>query len=112
MGGVFHVVQFKFNSGLSEQRLKEICDRVLALRQQCIHPTTRQPYIKVIYGGKENPIEGMQDGHTHTFIVEFDSVADRDYYAVKDPAHRECVQYLGTVVAQIHIVDFVDGVYE
>ncbi|CAH0047333.1 unnamed protein product [Clonostachys solani] len=112
MGGVFHVVQFKFKSGIGAEKLKDICDQMLGLRQKCIHPTTQKPYIKVSYGGKENSVEGLHDGYTHIFIVEFDSTEDRTYYALKDPAHSEYSKLIGSVAAQVHVVDFTDGVYE
>lgn len=33
---------------------------MLALRSACIHPTTNEPYVKSIVGGKDNSPEGLQ----------------------------------------------------
>lgn len=36
---------------------------MLALKDNCIHPETKQPYIKTGQGGKDNSPEGKQVGH-------------------------------------------------
>lgn len=35
---------------------------MLALKDNCIHPETKQPYIKTGKGGKDNSPEGQQVG--------------------------------------------------
>lgn len=36
------------------------CERMLALKDNCVHPTSQQPYIKSASGGKDNSPEGIQ----------------------------------------------------
>lgn len=39
--------------------LNQVCDRMLALKEKCLHPTTNKPYVKMAVGGKDNSPEGM-----------------------------------------------------
>ena len=43
--------------------------------------------------------------------MEFDSVADRDYYALKDPAHLEFANTLKDVVDDLRVVDYAPRVF-
>jgi hypothetical protein len=43
--------------------------------------------------------------------VEFKSVEDRDYYALKDPAHLSYGASLGGIVDKVQVVDFDYGVF-
>ncbi|KAF2120992.1 stress responsive A/B barrel domain protein [Lophiotrema nucula] len=111
MGGVTHIVQVSFKSDVSADVIQETCDRMLGLRESCLHPTTQKPYIRASKGGKDCSVEGMQNGFTHVFVVEFDSVEDRDYYALKDPKHLEFGAFIGTVVSQVQVMDFMSNVF-
>jgi len=42
--------------------------------------------------------------------MEFESVADRDFYVTEDAAHLGFVRGLEGVVRGVRVVDFVDGV--
>ncbi|KAJ5764751.1 stress responsive A/B barrel domain protein [Penicillium odoratum] len=84
---------------------------MLELKEKCIHPVTGKPYIVSSVGGKECSVEGIADGITHAFVVGFASVADRDYYAKKDPAHLDFGASLTPIVQKVHVVDIEHGVY-
>lgn len=38
----------------------KVCDRMLALKDNCIHPESKKPYVKTGRGGKDNSPEGQQ----------------------------------------------------
>lgn len=38
----------------------QVCRRMLALKDNCIHPTSQKPYIKSGIGGRDNSPEGVQ----------------------------------------------------
>lgn len=38
----------------------QVCKRMLALKDACIHPTTKKPYIQTSVGGRDNSPEGHQ----------------------------------------------------
>lgn len=43
--------------------------------------------------------------------MEFEDAADRDYYALKDPAHQDFIKVLQVHIEKVRIVDITDGVY-
>ncbi|GIJ91469.1 hypothetical protein Asppvi_010435 [Aspergillus pseudoviridinutans] len=108
---IIHVVQFQFKSTTSPEVIKDTCTRMLNLRENCIQPTTQKPYIKASAGGKDNSIEGLQNGITHVFVVEFENEADREYYVRTDPAHQAFVKSLDGVIEKAQVVDFTPGVF-
>jgi Stress responsive A/B Barrel Domain len=46
---------------------------------------------------------------THGFVVEFESVEDRDYYTSKDPTHLAFTKVAGEVLVKAIVVDFNPG---
>lgn len=55
-----------------------------------------------------------QKGYSHLFVMEFDNIADRDYYVSEDPTHKEYVKKLTTgdfPVEEVQVLDFAAGVY-
>lgn len=38
----------------------QVCKRMLALQDQCVHPTSKKPYVKSHGGGRDNSPEGHQ----------------------------------------------------
>lgn len=83
---------------------------MLGLRDKCVHPTTKAPYIRTSSGGRNNSIEDVKAGYSHGFVVVFESEADRDYYVKEDPAHREFVKSLEGKVDKVGVVDYAPGV--
>jgi hypothetical protein len=106
---------------------------MLELKDQCLHPTTKMPYIKLAVGGKQSSPEGLtvsitssfivnlhvilidsqfyQSGITHTFVVQFENEGDRKYYLEKDPVHLAFKNSIGAVVKKVQVVDFTPGVF-
>lgn len=39
---------------------RQLCDRILTLKDSCVHSATGQPYIVSFVGGKDNSPEGLQ----------------------------------------------------
>ncbi|KAJ5431187.1 Dimeric alpha-beta barrel [Penicillium cf. griseofulvum] len=107
---IIHIVLFQFKSELAAEVVHDACERMLALKDQCIHPTLQKPYIKSASGGKDNSPEGIQNGITHAFVVEFRSAADRDYYVQSDPSHLAFVKTLDGLIEKAQVIDFSDRV--
>ena len=110
---------------------------MLALKDQCMHPSTNKPYLKTSVGGKDNSPEGIQvgipnhspfqrrpvldfyllnfwilkHGITHGFVVEFENIEDRDYYVTTDPVHQRFVKSIGEVVEKAQVIDFTPDIY-
>ncbi|KAL2022811.1 hypothetical protein VTK56DRAFT_4627 [Thermocarpiscus australiensis] len=108
---VTHTVLFQFKANLKADDVKAACARFLALKQECLHPARNEPYIRSLKGGKDNSPEGLQNGMTHGFVVEFASAEDRDYYVTKDPAHLAFAKSLEGLLEKATVVDFIDGEY-
>ncbi|KAK7697096.1 hypothetical protein SLS64_013889 [Diaporthe eres] len=81
----------------------------MALRTACVNPSSLQPYIKSLTGGKDNSPEGLQHGATHGFVVEFASTQDRDYYVSQDPAHQKLKKSIDSLVESVVVVDWENG---
>ncbi|KAJ5872033.1 uncharacterized protein N7529_004386 [Penicillium soppii] len=109
---ITHIVLFQFKSDVTPETINDITERMLSLKECCVHPKTQKQYIKASSGGIDNSPEGLQNGITHAFVVEFDSAADRDYYVNDDPKHREFVQRVGKSLEKAQVIDFTDGVFQ
>ncbi|KAK0622819.1 stress responsive A/B barrel domain-containing protein [Immersiella caudata] len=108
---VTHVVLFKFKLGILVGHAKALCANFVGLQYSCLRPTDNRRYILSIKGGINNSPEGLQDGITHGFVVEFASAEDRDYYVDKDPSHKAFVKSIEGLVEKVVVVDFSEGVY-
>ncbi|EWG39682.1 hypothetical protein FVEG_15058 [Fusarium verticillioides 7600] len=108
---ITHTVLFQFKDNVDQKDITKTCDDFLQLKDLCIHPTRKKPYIISLLGGKDNSPEGMQNGITHGFVATFESAEDRDYYVKTDPAHQAFIAKVGSVVEKAIVVDFMNGVY-
>lgn len=108
---IVHIVLFKLKATLSEVEKKEFCDEMLGLKDICVHPESKQPYITTSSGGIDNSIEGLQGGFTHGFVVEFASKEDRDYYASRDPSHTAFVKKNSPKFDDVRVIDYEKGIY-
>ncbi|KAI0599630.1 stress responsive A/B barrel domain protein [Biscogniauxia sp. FL1348] len=108
---IYHIVMFRFKCLVPPEEVQAACDRMLALGQKCIHPTTQSKYVTVLGGGRDNSPEGLQNGMTHTFIFQFESEEDRKHYLEKDPAHLEFVASIQDILDTAQVVDFTPGVF-
>ncbi|KAH8902844.1 hypothetical protein BR93DRAFT_953632 [Coniochaeta sp. PMI_546] len=102
---------FQFKDTVAADAIAETNRRMLALKDTCIDPVTQKPYIRSLTGGRDNSIEGLQNGISYAFVVEFDSLEKRDYYVKVDPSHKAFLQVAGSVLEKAIVVDFTDGVF-
>ena len=63
------------------------------------------PSVRALEHGPNVSPEGLADGFTHCFTVDFDSAADRDAYLV-DPEHLAFVERFTPTLAKILVVDY------
>ncbi|KAF5607439.1 stress responsive A B barrel domain-containing protein [Fusarium pseudoanthophilum] len=85
--------------------INRVSAKIQEMRDKCLHPDSKKPYIQSIQGGADSAPEGLQQGITHAFVIQFDNPEDRDYYALKDPAHLAVVAELGPMVEKVQIID-------
>jgi hypothetical protein len=48
---------------------------------------------------------------THGFVLQFESIEDRDYYVNKDPIHAAFKKEAASVMEKAQVVDFTDGMF-
>lgn len=108
---LIHLVQFKFKPEVGESAIRDVCNGFISLKDTCIHAASQKPYIKSVTGGRDNSPEGLQNGFTHAFVVEFESEEDRDYYVKTDEAHSAFAAILRSLAAGLQVVDFTPGKY-
>merc|ERR1712000_50070 len=89
---ITHTVLFQIKADAKPEDVQAACDRFIALKDKCIHPMTNTPCIASLKGGQDNSPEGLQNGITHGFVVEFNSAEDRDFYVKTDPAHQAFIK--------------------
>ncbi|TQV99330.1 hypothetical protein V2A60_004803 [Cordyceps javanica] len=109
MAPITHIVMLDFKPEVTKAQRDELSTELLDLKNQCLHHTTKKPYIIHSYGGTDNSIEGFQHGISHVFVVEFASSDDRDYYVKEDPAHLAYVKKLFPFLVKPTVVDFTPG---
>ncbi|KAK2609371.1 hypothetical protein QQS21_002152 [Conoideocrella luteorostrata] len=108
-----HIVIFGFKPEATPEAIKQCCNEMLGLKDQCVLSSTGKPYITASKGGKDISIEGLQNGFTHIFVVEFASDADRDFYVKEDKIHHAFVaKWISSpeaIAAKAMVVDFAPG---
>ncbi|KAF5672004.1 dimeric alpha-beta barrel [Fusarium heterosporum] len=103
--GINRIVQFQFKPDTGNDEIENVSVKIQGMKGKCVHPESKRPYIRSIQGGADSAPEGLQQGITHAFVIQFDSSEDRDYYALKDPAHLAVVAQLGPLVEKVQIID-------
>ncbi|OJJ98169.1 hypothetical protein ASPACDRAFT_45468 [Aspergillus aculeatus ATCC 16872] len=84
---ILHLVLFRFKPEISQGRRQAFLQEFMALSQKCKDESDRL-YIKSIRGGVECTLEVSSD-YNHIFMVEFESLQDREFYKNVDPIHAE-----------------------
>jgi quinol monooxygenase YgiN len=93
-----HVVLFGFKPGTTEADIEEIARRFGALGSAL-------PGIVAFEWGADNSPEGISRGHTHCFVLTFDSEAARDAY-LPHPKHQEFVAFASAWIEKALVVDY------
>ncbi|KAE8452868.1 hypothetical protein EG329_013140 [Mollisiaceae sp. DMI_Dod_QoI] len=108
---IVHIVLFEFKPSTESAVIHDVSKRMLALKSNCVHPTTKQTYILDSTGGRDNSPEGHQGGFSHAFVSHFANEEDRRYYLEEDPAHLAFVKSLENVIQNVRVVDYNPGVF-
>ena len=93
-----HVVLFGFKDDTSEVEIAEIARRFAVLADAV-------PGITGFEWGADNSPEGKAGGHSHCFVLSFDSEAARDAY-LPHPKHTEFVAFASEWIARALVVDY------
>ncbi|EGR53114.1 uncharacterized protein TRIREDRAFT_54622 [Trichoderma reesei QM6a] len=107
---ITHIVLVGFKPDAKAEDIAKFCTTLMALKDNCLHATTKKPYIKSLTGGINKSQEGHSDGLTHGFIFELESEEDRQYFIHQDPAHLALYSLAGCV-EKFNLLAFVPGVF-
>ncbi|EAA30244.1 hypothetical protein NEUTE1DRAFT_112151 [Neurospora tetrasperma FGSC 2508] len=107
--GIVHVELFEFKPLATQEEVQQVCDKMMSLKDRCIHPKTHMPYLKTAIGGADVCPEGLRGRISHVFVSEFDTPEDRKFYLEEDPAFREAVESIEGIVERRQVVEFSPG---
>jgi len=110
-GGIVHIVMFQYHPTVSALTTNNVSSAFIALKDSC-HLPDGSRYIVSIDGGRNNSPEGFGKGMEHAFVVTFRSLAERDYYLDRDPAHQIFKASIREKVSDILVFDFESGEFE
>ena len=74
-----HIVLLPFNNDVTQQQIDHLENGLKKI-------TLELPEIHSLSFGKNCSSEGLEKGHSYGFVMEFNSVGDRDFY-LKHPDH-------------------------
>jgi hypothetical protein len=98
MAKVKHIALFKFKEGTSEEQIEQVFDELLDV-------TETIPGIEDYVSGPNNSPEGLNNGHTHGFVMTFGDAAARDAYLIH-PEHERVKNLLLPQVDSVTVFDF------
>ena len=96
-----HIVAFKYKPQVTETHLQQIQDGFKDLKNKI-------PGITSFECGRNNSPEGLDQGFTHVYLVNFEDAAARDVY-LPHPEHQKFVSWLQSleVLESIFVVDYI-----
>lgn len=93
-----HIVLLGFHQDTSDARIAEIIEDFASLKSKI-------PQVQDFEWGRDISPEGLQNGHTHSFVLTFHSESDRDIY-IPHPDHVAFAQSIGDDVKCVTVVDY------
>lgn len=93
-----HVVLLQFKDEVDEERRKQAVQDFLDIKAEI-------PEIKKIEGGDDVSAGTLNKGFTHSFVLTFESVADREVY-LPHPAHVALVNKNKPLLQDLMVMEF------
>lgn len=93
-----HLVLFRFRDELDTA---QVADAVAAFRAL----QTQIPVVRAFEDGPNLSPEGLAQGFSHAFLLDFDDVAGRDAY-LHHPAHQAFVRFIQPRIDQALVFDW------
>jgi hypothetical protein len=83
-GQVQHIVLFRFKDNVTQAQKKQVMVEYGSLKEKCVSPSTKRPYILSFDAGLPNSPEGFDQKMEQGYILTFNNVTDRDYFVGQD----------------------------
>ncbi|KAJ5908535.1 hypothetical protein N7495_001217, partial [Penicillium taxi] len=97
---------FQFKANVAPETIQDICDSFMDLGRTCYCPPSSKPDLKTAIGRNDHSPEGLQEGITQAFVVEFQNTDGQVYYLQGDLVHRVFSGGLQGIVEKVQAVDF------
>ncbi|KAI0490184.1 stress responsive A/B barrel domain-containing protein [Xylaria cf. heliscus] len=101
-----HIVLLRFKPTVDAEGIKQFFQEMISLKDTCLHPKTQKPYIRSLSCGKDNSINGLQDGFEYGIVVEFENEEDRDFYTTTDESHKALAATSMELLEKVIVVDY------
>jgi hypothetical protein len=98
MPKVKHIALIKFKAGTSEEQIEKIFDEILEMSETI-------PGVDDYVAGPNTSPEGLNQGHTHAFVMTMSDAAARDGY-LAHPEHVRVGGLLKAMTDSIVVFDF------
>lgn len=95
---VQHIGLIRFKAGTTPAVIEDTFARLRQLRSAI-------PGITGLTSGVNTSPEGLDQGHTHGFVMTFQDTAARDAY-LPHPEHQKFVQFAGPLFEKITVFDY------
>ena len=93
-----HIVLFGFNDDIQNQTIDQVIDDFINLANNVNEVST-------IEYGTDVSVEGLHQGHTHAFLLSFETIVDRDAY-LAHPLHLSFVDKIDPLVKSTTVLDY------
>jgi len=85
MAPIIHIALYTFKSNLPPSAIEESTKIMLSLKDRCLHPITKKPYIvSMVARPNLRPELGYAHGYTHVLVMEFANREDWLYYTKEE----------------------------
>lgn len=99
MPQIQHIVLFKLKPEVTTEKVTQLFELIAELQQLI-------PGITYFAGGADSSPEGLNQGYTHGFIMNFESVDARDIY-LTHPEHERVKTALLATIDGVLVFDFI-----
>ncbi|OJJ71764.1 hypothetical protein ASPBRDRAFT_125719 [Aspergillus brasiliensis CBS 101740] len=101
---ILHLVLLEFKQDVAAVTQQGLLQEFLTLPQKC-RDRSQNLYIKGIRAGSEcSPT--AKSNFTHLFIIEFESLEQREYYKSVDPVHADFASRILPLLSNVTITAF------
>lgn len=104
---VKHIVSFRFRETVPQARIDEVDRRFLALKDAI--PSIRELDVRYRQRaplGATTAEPARSERYSHTYVLTFDTAADRDAYVSDTPAHEAFKAFVGPLLEEVLVVDY------
>ncbi|KAF2836181.1 hypothetical protein M501DRAFT_1060034 [Patellaria atrata CBS 101060] len=105
------VILFDFKEHVSAEQMIAVSRHMFNLKNTCINPMTKAPYIQSVRGGANSSPRDKVNGMTHIFILEFEIEEEKDYFVDEEPVYDRLKVACNRFIQRVQVLGFTNGVF-